>query len=367
MKHKILIHSPDLSTPGGKQTYFTSLRDYFQSDVEFFFYGARGKKESFLKVPFRLLKDYWEFYRLLKKNNYDLVHLNPSLNLKSFFRDSIFALICIMVKVKMVVFWHGWQWGFEKKVVRKILFWFKMTYGKANSMIILGKEFSDHLKTYDYKKPIHQVTTVADPMFFRSENKFDNHPLDTSSDKILSVLFLSRIERVKGIYEALDSIEMLRKDHPNIELRIAGTGGELEAVTEYIAKKNIQGVKLLGWITGESKVKAFMESDVYLLPSYHGEGLPCSILEAMATGLPVLSTDVGGIKDFFEDKKMGYLIKMKDPADITEKIKLLINDREKIKSMGIYNIGYAQKRFTPEQVSANLEHIYSETIANTAV
>ena len=367
MRYKILIHSPDLLTPGGKQTYFASLKDYFQNEVDFFFYGARGNKESPLKVPFRLLKDYWKFYRTLKTNNYDLVHLNPSLNLKSFFRDSVFALICVAVNVKMIVFWHGWQWAFEKKVVRKILFWFKKTYGKADLMIVLGKEFGDHLRTYEYKKPIHQVTTVADSMFFKPEHKYIDHSPSTSTNKI-SALFLSRIERVKGIYEAIDGLEILRKDYPNVELRIAGTGGELEAVKEYIKNKNIGGVKLLGWITGESKVRAFVESDIYLLPSYHGEGLPCSILEAMAIGLPILSTNVGGIKDFFEDGKMGYLVKMKDPVDICEKLKLLIDNREKIKNIGIYNIRYAQKRFTPEQVGARLENIYSAAIAgNLAV
>ncbi len=361
MMHKILIHAPKLSTPGGKQTYFASLLNYFQNDIEFFFYGTQGKKESKLKMPLRLLRDYWQFYRILKRNNYSLVHLNPSLNLKSFFRDSVFALICVLAKVKMTVFWHGWQWDFEKKVVSRIIPWFKMTYGKADSMITLGKEFSHHLRTYDFEKPIYQVTTVADPLFFSQKNKYENDSQNPGSDRKLSLLFLSRIERVKGVYEALDSLKALRKNYANIELKIAGTGGELELVKAYIQKENIEGVELLGWVTGETKVKAFLEADIYLLPSYH-EGLPCSILEAMAIGLPVLSTDVGGIKDFFEDKKMGYLVKMKDPDDICEKLKLLINNPENIKIIGSYNMGYAQERFTPEHVGARLEHIYSQTI-----
>ncbi len=364
MKHKILIHAPNLSTPGGKQTYFASLLNYFQNDIEFFFYGSQGKKESKLIVPMRLLQDYWRFYRILKKNNYDLVHLNPSLNLKSFFRDSIFALICVIAKVRMTVFWHGWQWEFEKKVVSKIVPWFKLTYGKADSMITLGKEFSDHLRTYGYDKAIYQVTTVADPIFFSQQNKHNTAHVNSIYIDKMSILFLSRIERVKGIYDALQCLQVLRKDYPGIELKVAGTGGELQLVKDYIIKENIEGVKLLGWVTGETKAKAFLESDIYLLPSYHGEGLPCSILEAMAIGLPVLTTDVGGIKDFFQDGNMGYLVKMKEPLDIADKVKLLINDPEKIKIIGNYNISYAKRRFTPEKVSAKLESIYSETISN---
>ena len=362
MKHKVLIHAPNLDTPGGKQTYFASLKDHFRSDIEFFFYGAQGKKESFLKIPFRLLADYWRFYGLLKKNKYSLVHLNPSLNLKSFFRDSIFALICKLTKVKFTVFWHGWQWGFEKKVAGRIVPWFKRTYGTASSMIILGQEFGTQLKKYGYNKPIFQVTTVADPIFFDLESKYKNGPVENLKNQALVFLFLSRIERVKGIYEALESFKMLKKEYPDITLKIAGTGGELEAVQKYVEDKQLQGVELLGWITGKGKVKAFSESDVYLLPSYHGEGLPCSILEAMATGLPVISTDVGGIKDFFEDDVMGYLVKMKDPVDLSEKIRRIIDSPEKIETMGRYNIEYARNRFTPQKVGSELERIYAETI-----
>ncbi|MDO6809971.1 glycosyltransferase family 4 protein [Zobellia galactanivorans] len=362
MKKKILIHSPNLSTPGGKQTYFASLLNHFTSDIEFFFYGAQGKKEGKLRVITRLISDFWKFYRKLKKNKYDLVHLNPSMNMKSFFRDSVFALICRLSGTRMTVFWHGWQWEFEKKVTQRILPWFRATFGKADSMIVLGKEFADQLRKYGYKKPIYPITTVADPIFFKLENKFEKAETSNHENDGITLLFLSRIERVKGIYEALESFVVLQKRFPNVKLKIAGTGGELPAVEEYVRSRQMKGVELLGWITGDNKAKVFYESDIYLLPSYHGEGLPCSILEAMATGLPVISTDVGGIKDFFEDGQMGYLVEMKHPEQITEKVSLLINDRDSIRTMGQYNIVYAHNRFTPEKVSSELERIYSKSI-----
>ncbi|NND80629.1 MAG: glycosyltransferase family 4 protein [Maribacter sp.] len=360
-ENRILIHAPNLSTPGGKQTYFSSLLDHFESDIEFFFYGSQDEKETKLRVLIRLFKDYWNFYRLLRNYDYSLVHLNPSLNVKSFFRDSIFAAICTLTKTKMIVFWHGWQWAFERKTVRNMLIWFRMTYGKADSMLVLAKEFGDQLKVYGYCKPVYQVTTVADPMFFDLESKYENRTVDKFKSKSLTFLFLSRIEKVKGIYEVLESFELLKKEYATITLKVAGTGGELKAVQKYIEDKELQGVELLGWITGEEKIKAFSESDVYLLPSY-GEGLPCSVLEAMAAGLPVITTEVGGIKDFFKDEVMGYLVKMKDPVDLSDKIRRIIDSPDNIGTMGRYNIEYARKRFTPQNVGSELERIYTETI-----
>ena len=361
MRYKILIHAPNLSTPGGKQTYFASLKNHFNSDIEFFFYGSQGKPEMFIMTPYRLLKDYWKFYSLLKKNPYDLVHLNPSLNAKSFFRDSIFALICKLTQVRFTVFWHGWQWGFENKVVSKIVPWFKFTFGKANSMIVLAQEFANQLKKYEYKKSIFQVTTVADPIFFTDADNV-NPVADPKNNSKIKLLFLSRIERVKGLYETLDAFCELKKGHNEFELVIAGTGKELEAAKNYVEINAIKEVEFLGWVTGASKLEAFKQADIYLLPSYHGEGLPCSILEAMAVGLPVVSTDVGGIKDFFEDGKMGYLVEMKNPSDICTKLNLLIKEPQRISNMGNYNRQYARQRFTPKEVSTHLESIYRKTI-----
>lgn len=162
MKNKILIHSPNLATPGGKQNYYSALQDKFKNEIDFFFYGAQGKKESKVKTITRMFSDYWKFYRNLRKNNYDLVHLNPSLNFKSFFRDCLFALLCTISKTKTIIFWRGWNWEFEEKYVQKILPFFRFTYGKATAMICLAKEFSDSLIEYGYNNPIYLETTVVD-------------------------------------------------------------------------------------------------------------------------------------------------------------------------------------------------------------
>ena len=78
MKFKILIHTPNLSTPGGKQNYYTALKDKFEQEVTYFYYGPQGKKENKFQTISRLLVDYRKFYRQLKQEKYDLVLLNPS-------------------------------------------------------------------------------------------------------------------------------------------------------------------------------------------------------------------------------------------------------------------------------------------------
>lgn len=358
MKKKILIHAPNLSTPGGKQTYYTAVRGYFKSDVSFFFYGAQGKKETKWQTIRRMYSDYAKFYRALKKEKYDLVLLNPSLNPKSFFRDSLFALVCTMAATKMVVFWRGWNWDFERKVVKKILPFFNFTYGKADAMIILAKEFWEQLRAYGYNKQLYLETTTVDDAILNFVRRAEpEHNGQVQEDEI-AILFLARVERNKGVFEAIDSFQRLRKKYSNIVLNIAGTGGALEEAKQYVADQGIEKVNFTGWIAGKEKAELLHRSHIYVLASYHGEGMPNSLLEAMASGLSVVTTDVGGIKDFFEPERMGYYVRPKDTDDLEQKLDQLLANPEHMEYIRKYNAAYAREHFAPVHVARRLENIY---------
>ena len=83
-------------------------------------------------------------------------------------------------------------------------------------------------------------------------------------------------------------------------------------------------------------------------------------------GLPILTRPVGGIPDFFEDGKMGFLLESKEPAIWAEKLEQLARDRKLALSMGEYNHRYAASRFRPDNVVKRLESIYEKVIADAA-
>ena len=92
-------------------------------------------------------------------------------------------------------------------------------------------------------------------------------------------------------------------------------------------------MKFLGYLTGKEKTNCFLLSDLMVVPSVIAkggdtEGLPVTIMEGMASGLAVITTDVGGIKDIIKDKKNGILIQEKNSKQIAEKIIYLINNKK---------------------------------------
>ena len=101
--------------------------------------------------------------------------------------------------------------------------------------------------------------------------------------------------------------------------------------------------------------EAFRKGDLYLFPSFH-EGMPTSVLEAMAFGIPVITRPVGGLVDFFENEKMGKMVDSIKPSDFTEAIESLLTNVNLVKQISLYNYQYAQKHFLASRIALDMEN-----------
>lgn len=355
---KVLLNTVDLNKNGGVATYYRVVRSYFSHGVKYFTVGGLTYNESRWKTVLRMLTDYINFYNQLHMSHYDIVHLNPSLGYKAIIRDALFLLMAKRTGCKTIVFIHGWDENFEKILRKKIFFMFKKIYFKADACIVLGSVFKDRLLEMGYDKKIFVETTVVD------QGIFDRSVIRKKclTEKQYNILFLSRIEKEKGVYETLDAYNILKKKYPFVTLIFAGDGHELVAAKRYVAQNNIQNVTFSGYLRGEKKWAAFQDSDLYIFPSSYGEGMPISVLEAMAFGLPVITRAVGGIIDFFKDGKMGYLTESKDPNVYAQFMEKLVVDRALGFNMGIYNRNFAREKFGALLVAKRIENIYSEVL-----
>lgn len=343
---KILINTPDLSLSGGVANHYKGLRPFWKLKVHYNYIGGRKK----IPGPLILPVDYIKFFIICLFGKYDLVVLNPSLGSTAIKRDALFLKIASITKNETLVFWHGWSPEMVARISSNPK-WFEQKYQAVSMHLVLSGAFKNDLVKWGIKSPIKLTTTKVD------DRLLANFDISKKQVQEFTVLFLTRVEVYKGIFIVLEACKQFLKQDTGIRLVIAGDGSQLEAAKEYANKNNLLNIEFLGNVNGEQLIQAFKAATIYVLPTYN-EGMPTSVLEAMAFGLPVITRPVGGLYDFFEDGKMGYLIESLEPTDFAEKIAYLMENKELMQQMSIYNHSYAKEHFLGSQVAENLEQIF---------
>lgn len=357
-KPGILILTPDLKVQGGVSNFFEALNLSQYSGISYF-YVSFDRKENSLQAAWRIVSNYLRFIYILLVRDISLVHINPSFNSKSFFRDGIFCFLAHILRVKTLVFFHGWDDAYEERVGNSSFLqsFFKMSFGSSDDIIVLSKIFKQKLIRLNFEKRIrfHSMTTVADSSFL-SQFSIDNKIGSFGREKTL--LFLSRIEDSKGIFIALEAFRRLEKQYPDLKLIVAGDGNALERSKQFVIDKQIQKVEFTGYVRGVEKGKILLRSHILLFPTYYGEGMPTNVLEAMLYGMPVVSRNNAGVSDTVAQNVNGFLTQSKDPEVFYGFLKTLLDDYNLYQRMARENHQKAMAEYSSDRVREKIFSVY---------
>jgi glycosyltransferase involved in cell wall biosynthesis len=172
------------------------------------------------------------------------------------------------------------------------------------------------------------------------------------------VAFVGRCDEAKGVYELLDAVAEVRRTIPGVRLECAGDG-DLDALRRHAERLGVAAnLTLPGWIGRLRRDELMRRAAVFVLPS-HAEGLPVSLLEAMAAGCPVIATDVGGIPDVVADGVNGLIVPLRDRDALALALHRLLVDRRLAARLGREARNTIARRYTVEQALERLEQIYS--------
>jgi glycosyltransferase involved in cell wall biosynthesis len=178
-------------------------------------------------------------------------------------------------------------------------------------------------------------------------------------------LFFGRLGRGKGVYDLLAAARELKARHPGLQLALGGDG-EVDQARAAAAEQGIgANTQFLGWVRGAQKTQALERAMIYTLPSYN-EGMPMSILEAMAYGLPVLATPVGGIPEVISDGVEGYLVAPGDVPALAQRWHELLADPALARRMGEAARVKVAAHFSTEAVLPQLGALYQSLGARSA-
>lgn len=362
---RVLVVAPTFGKAGGVSQYFRILMPHFRIKAQHFPIGARQDGAVFVLTLFRLFVDWVKFGVALQSSSPDLVHLNPSFGLKALIRDGVSLLIAKCFRKPVLVFFHGWDQSCERLVIGRLSWLFRFLYGRADAFVVLAGEFGKTLRSVGITAPVFRLLAPVEDEIFEFVQSASQAKQEPENHEF-HILYLARVERAKGIFEAIDAFAMVQTQFPLASLTVAGDGVDLPFAKEYVREKSILNVSFQGHVTGHQKQKAFRDASVYLLAS-HSEGLPISVLEAMAHGCPVVAAAVGGLRDMFLDGTMGFLSPVAEPETLANLLCRLLQDRELCRSAGAFNADYAWRNCQPVSVARSLEQIYQHLLSTELV
>ncbi len=203
-----------------------------------------------------------------------------------------------------------------------------LIFKKTDAITVISEYLAEYVRSQNSKVPISIIPNGVDLEKFKV--KSEKLKMTDQNSKIITV---SRLVEKNGVGDLIDAMVMVRDEIPDAELMIIGDGPLKESLKFKVESLKLENnVKFLGEISYDSIPEHLAEASIFVRPSL-SEGLGTAFLEAMAAGLPVIGTPVGGIPDFLKDGETGLFCRVADSKDLAEKIVKILKDgqlRERI-------------------------------------
>lgn len=212
---------------------------------------------------------------------------------------------------------EGDSFSHIKKRAGSSIFLFKKIFKEADYIQAISNYLVSFAREFSCEKDIVVIPNGVD------FSKFTEKSAEDSRSGRFSMITTSRLVEKNGLRDLILSLNYLDK---SVYLSILGTGSLLGELISLVSENKLEDrVNFLGTLNQTDMVSHLKQSDVFIRPSL-SEGLGNSFLEAMAVGLPIIGTEVGGIVDFLVDGKTGLSCRVNDPKDIAQKVGIIKSD-----------------------------------------
>jgi glycosyltransferase involved in cell wall biosynthesis len=308
-------------------TFGQNNRAYIKNGVKYI--ELKRMKFGIFFYPLEILYDVLRIEREIKKIKPDIIHIqSTSPNLSLFGIHS-------KKKYPMVLTVHGYfaqeykiQTGWRKIVYKLFCAPIeKLALQTIPNIIVLTPQMEALINKITTSK-IQIISNGIDLQFIQTITPYEK------KDQCPTIFFLGYLTKGKGVENLIKAVHLVKKEKENIKLYIGGVGPYETILNELVGKLDLQeNVTFLGFLNEEKKFTYMKAFDIFVLPSYW-ESFPMVLLEAMACGKPIITTDVGGNPYAVTDKVNGFLVQPDSPQDIAEHLVYLINNQDLLKKMG---------------------------------
>lgn len=348
---KVLMHCSTLNTKGGMVSVaknylgYKNWREYEIKFIPTHFDTTKWVVMLYFAVQF--CKIWW----YVVTGDYKIAHLHTA-ERGSFWRKRFLLKFYHRHGIKVVMHHHAAEFEeFYEKCSDAQKQKVQETLAMADVNIVLSKRLVPMIKD--------KQSNARVEVLYNAVNTYEKNPYSIDAK---NVLFMGRLGVRKGTFDLIEAIKRLDKEIPkDVKFYLCGDMGENE-VRQKVKELGIEHrIAHVGWIDGEQKREFMSRSMINCLPSYN-EGLPMTILETMAAGIPNISTNIASIPEVIRDGENGFMITPGDVDALVDRLRILINDSELRLHFSNKSYELVTRDFSLDRNIGNLETIYKSLV-----
>jgi len=370
MKPKILMVGPGLGKPGGILALTEALVPVLAQDVDLLYFPTvqRYANSEMGQLSWRnirlALNQYGRFIRDLTRFRPDLVHIHTSQGL-GWLKDTFYVALSKLYGRRLILHVHAAEYDALVSPQSRLRHAYtRFMLNRAEAVIAVSTEWKKALSHLVPAERIHPFRPCLDVAAYAVAAYA---PAQAQTDHPVNALFLGTIGDRKGAFDLIEAMKFIPERTP-LRLWLAGGGekeGDLAKARRKIAELGLENrCELFGIVQGQAKTELLEKAHIFVLPSYN-EGLPFAIIEAMAAGLAIVATPVGGIPEVVHHGQNGLLVQPGKPEALAASLVQLTTDSPLRQQMGEQNRRTACQELDVRPYAKRLLALYKTVLSDS--
>jgi glycosyltransferase involved in cell wall biosynthesis len=356
-RSRVVLLGPSRKAVSGVSTHLNQL---FSSglarafELLHFQIGSEGINESPGGKLWRLVTGPVAFLFYLRRNQPQIVQLNTSLDPKSYWRDIAFLLVAKTLGRRVVYQVHGGALPEDffagSRWLTALLRW---VLSMPDVVVLLAQV---ELQAYRRFVPDQRLEVIPNAI---EAEVLAQRLLNAEVKGPLHLVYLGRMAETKGVFEAVEALARLVGGGRDLHLTFAGGGPDEERLRDRVRALGLaERVRFVGPLFGADKDALWRSADVFVFPTYHWEGLPYALLEAMAAGAVPVTTGVGAIPDVIQDDTHGLFVPPRDVEALAQALARLDGDRALLLKLARAGRARVLEHYSVARLAAGFARLY---------
>lgn len=304
------------------------------------------QRASHFKQRLQNLKSIRQIVKLAKSWKPDLIHINTSVNEIGYY---------VAKRIKKPFVWHIREFvqeglGLEFYSPKKVYAHMK----KANAIIAISSALQNRYSKLLAPKNILLVHNGIDCGLFSRATALDK------KSEALRIVMIGRISHLKGHYDVVDSLAILKQRRPDLRISLKMIGSDDGEISDYAKSKQVDDqIEVLGYINDVRKI--LWESDIYI-SGHPYEAFGRATAEAMAAGCCVIGVRSGGTLDLIKEGETGFLYSCHEISNLATVLEYLADNKGIAKEIGLASSEYVKDVFSIDRLEDRIQIIYKDII-----